>query len=236
VRRVRIWFKAAAGGKLKGKVMAKKPLLKAEIREHVGTLRAAEVRRSRRIPAIVYGHKKEPVSISLDAHDFVEGLHHGHRVIDVQIGRKKETVVVKDMQYDYLGKSVIHADLMRVSASETVRVAVPIELKGTAKGATEGGIIEEHIDHLEIECKVTDIPEIIVISVKDVGVGDAVHARDVTLSDGLKLASDPEMLLVTCHLVAAAKSTEEIEMEVPAAPEVIGKEKEAEEAAEEKAE
>lgn len=213
--------------------MAKKLLLKAEIREHSGTHRAAEVRRQGRIPAIVYGHKEEPVSISLDAHDFVEGLHHGHRVMDVQIGRKKETVVVKDMQYDYLGKSVIHADLMRVSASETVRVSVPIELKGTPKGAMEGGIIEEHIDHLEIECKVTEIPEAIVVSVKEIDVGDAIHARDVTLAEGLKLVSDPETLLVTCHLVAAAKSTEELEMEAPAAPEVIGKEKEAEEEAEE---
>jgi large subunit ribosomal protein L25 len=220
---------------LKGKVMAKKLLLKAEIREHVGTHRAAEVRRSGRIPAIVYGHKKEPVSISLDAHDFVEGLHHGHRVMDVQIGRKKETMVVKDMQYDCLGKNIIHADLMRVSAGETVKVTVPIELKGTAKGTTEGGIIEEHIDHLEIECKVTDIPETIVISVKDIGVGDAIHASDIELSDGLKLVSDPGALLVTCHLVAAAKSTEEIEMEVPAAPEVIGEEKEAEESAEKEA-
>ncbi|MHC4114480.1 MAG: 50S ribosomal protein L25 [Planctomycetota bacterium] len=215
--------------------MAKKLLLKAEIREHVGTHRAAEVRRSGRIPAIVYGHKKEPVSISLDAHDFVEGLHHGHRVMDVQIGRKKETMVVKDMQYDCLGKNIIHADLMRVSAGETVKVTVPIELKGTAKGTTEGGIIEEHIDHLEIECKVTDIPETIVISVKDIGVGDAIHASDIELSDGLKLVSDPGVLLVTCHLVAAAKSTEEIEMEVPAAPEVIGEEKEAEESAEKEA-
>ncbi|MHC4411627.1 MAG: 50S ribosomal protein L25 [Planctomycetota bacterium] len=215
--------------------MAKKLLLKAEIREHVGTHRAAEVRRSGRIPAIVYGHKKEPVSISLDAHDFVEGLHHGHRVMDVQIGRKKETMVVKDMQYDCLGKNIIHADLMRVSAGETVKVTVPIELKGTAKGTTEGGIIEEHIDHLEIECKVTDIPETIVISVKDIGVGDAIHASDIELSDGLKLVSDPGALLVTCHLVAAAKSTEEIEMEVPAAPEVIGEEKEAEESAEKEA-
>jgi large subunit ribosomal protein L25 len=186
------------------------------------------VRRSGRIPAIVYGHKKEPVSISLDAHDFVEGLHHGHRVMDVQIGRKKETMVVKDMQYDCLGKNIIHADLMRVSAGETVKVTVPIELKGTAKGTTEGGIIEE-------ECKVTDIPETIVISVKDIGVGDAIHASDIELSDGLKLVSDPGALLVTCHLVAAAKSTEEIEMEVPAAPEVIGEEKEAEESAEKEA-
>jgi large subunit ribosomal protein L25 len=177
----------------------------------------------------VYGHNEEPVAISLDAHNFVEGLHHGHRLIDVQIGRKKEKMIVKELQYDYLGKDIIHADLMRVDVTETVKVTVPVELKGTAAGTHEGGIIEEHADHLEIECKVTDIPETIVVLVKDVHVGDAVHAGDIELPDGVKLVSSPETLLVTCHLVAAAKTTEEVEEEMPAAPEVIGEAKEPEE-------
>ena len=104
-----------------------------------------------------------------------------------------------------------------------IKVTVPIELKGsaTAKGTHEGGIIEEHTDHLEIECKATDIPETIIVLVKDVGVGDALHASDVTLPEGVKLISPPETLLVTCHLVAAAKTTEEVEEEMPTAPEVI---------------
>jgi large subunit ribosomal protein L25 len=215
--------------------MEKSLLLKAEIREHTGSKWAAKVRKQGRIPAIVYGHKQEPVAVSLDAHNLVEGLHHGHRVMDLQIGKKKETMMVKDLQYDYLGRDIIHVDLVRVDASEMVKVAVLLELKGTAKGTHEGGIIEEHTDHLEVECKVTDIPETIVVSVKEVGVGDTVHASDIELPDGIKLASDPGTLLVTCHLVAAAKTTEVLEEEVPIAPEVIGevKEPEEEEASEE---
>jgi large subunit ribosomal protein L25 len=190
-------------------------LLKAEIREHTGSKWAAKVRKQGRIPAIVYGHKQEPVAVSLDAHNFIEGLHHGHRVMDVQIGKKKATMMVKDLQYDYLGRDIIHVDLVRVDASEMVKVAVPLELKGTAQGTHEGGIIEEHTDHLEVKCKVTDIPE--------------VHAADVELPEGVELASDPGTLLVTCHLVAAAKTTEVLEEEVPIAPEVIGEAKEPEE-------
>ena len=81
---------------------------------------------------------------------------------------------------------------------------------------------------------VTDIPETIVVSVKDVHVGDALHASDVMLPDGIKLISSPDTLLVTCHLVAAAKTTEQVEEEMPVAPEVIGevKEPEAEQAPE----
>jgi len=203
--------------------------LKAEIRKQTGSKAATSVRKQGRIPAIVYGHKQEPVAISLDAHDFVEGLHHGHRLMDVQIDKKPQKVIVKDLQYDHLGKDIIHADLMRVEAGETITVTVPIELKGTAKGAEGGGIIQEHIDHLEIECKVTDIPESIIVSVKDINVGDALHARDIELPDGIKLVSDPEMLMITCSLVAAAKSTEELEEEAPVAPEVIGEAEKAKE-------
>ncbi len=197
-------------------------LLKAEVREDTGSKHAAKVREDGRIPAIVYGHKQEPVAISLDAHNFTEGLHHGHRLMDVQIGRKKEKTLVKDLQYDYLGKEIIHVDLMRVDVTETVKVTVPIELKGTAKGTHESGIIEEHADRLEIECKVTDIPETIFVLVKDVGVGDSLHASDIELPEGVNLASSPETLVVTCHLVAAAKTAEQVEEEMPTAPEVIG--------------
>ena len=201
--------------------MGKTLHLKVEIRQQTGSKAAAKVRKDGQIPAIVYGHKQEPVAISLDAHNFVEGLHHGHRLMDVQIDKKPQKVIVKDLQYDHLGKDIIHADLMRVDVTETITVTVPIEIKGTAKGTEEGGIIEEHTDHLEVECKVTDILESIVVSVKDINVGDALHARDIELPDGLKLVSDPEMLMVTCSLVAAAKTTEELEKEAPVAPEVI---------------
>ena len=209
--------------------MAKALVLKAEIREQTGTKAVYKVRKQGKIPAILYGHKEQPIAISLDGHNFVEGLHHGHRLVDIQIGKKKEKTIVKALQYDYSGKNIIHADLMRVDVSEVIKVSVPIELKGTAQGTHEGGIIEEHTDHLEIECKATEIPETIVVSVKELHVGDALHAGDIALPDGVKLASSPEMLLVTCHLVAAAKTTEEVEEEMPAAPEVIGEEKEPEE-------
>lgn len=209
--------------------MAKTLLLKAEVRENTGSRAVRRMRRQGRLPAVVYGHKKEPVAISLDTHDLVEGLHHGHRLIDVQVGRKKEKMIIKELQYDYLGKNIIHADLMRVDMTETVKVAIPIELKGIAAGTHEGGIVEEHVDHLEVECKVSDIPETIAVWVKDVHVGDALHAGQIELPAGVKLVSSPEMLLVTCHLVAAAKTAEQVEEETPTAPDVIGEVKEPEE-------
>jgi large subunit ribosomal protein L25 len=206
--------------------MEKSMLLKAEKREQTGSSSAAKMRKSGRIPAVVYGHKQEPAAISLDAHTLIEALHHGHRLMDVQIGRKQEKVIVKDIQYDHLGRDIIHVDLMRVDVSEKIEVSVPIEIKGVAKGTHEGGVIEVHTDHLEVECLVTEIPKSIVVNVKDVGVGDAVHASDIELPAGVKLVSDPDILLLACNVVAEVKTTEELEAEMPAAPEVITEVKE----------
>lgn len=209
--------------------MAQRAVIKAEIRTTLGSKDASRLRRKGKLPAIVYGHKKEPVAISFDVHGFVEDLHHGHRLFDADMGGKTETLLVKEIQYDHLGKSVIHADMVRVDMEETVKVMVPIEMHGTSKGSHEGGIVDEHLDHLEIECKVTDIPEVILVSVKELGIGDSVHAGDVELPVGARLVTDPKALLLTCHLVAAAKTTEEVEEEMPVGPEVIT-EKPAEEA------
>ncbi len=215
--------------------MEKSLLLKAEIREQTGSGHAAKVRKQGRIPAVVYGHKEKPVTISLDKHSLVEGLHHGHRLMDVQIGEKQQKMIIKELQYDHLSRDIIHVDLMRVDVTETVEVMVPIELKGVAKGTNEGGVIEVHTDKLEVECKVTDIPEAIIVNIKEIGVDDTLHASDIELPSGVKLISAPTTLLVTCSLVAAAKSTEEMEAEMPVAPEVIGEvKKEAEGEAEEK--
>ena len=210
--------------------MEKTLLLKAQIRESAGTHPARKMRTQGRIPAIVYGHKQEPTAITLDAHSLVEGIHHGHRVMEIQTGKKKETVMIKDLQYDHLGRKIIHVDLMRVNVTEMVKVSVPIELKGTAQGTHEGGIVEEHVNQLEIECRVTDIPEKIIVSIKEIGVGDNLHASDVELPSGIKLVTDPSVLVVACSLVAAAKTTEEIEAEEPATPEVIGEVEQAGEA------
>jgi len=210
--------------------MEKTLKLNAIIRENTGSKDAAKERKQGRIPAIIYGHKQEPEAISLDEHNLVVGLHHGHRIMDIKIGKKTQKVLVKDLQYDYLGKNIIHADLVRIDITETVKVTVPIELKGTAKGTQEGGVITEHTDHLEIECQAAHIPESIVVNVTDMEVGDTLHAADVELPQGANLTSSPDILLVTCSLVAAAKAAEEIEEEEePAAPEVITEAKKEEE-------
>lgn len=195
--------------------------LQAEMRERIGSKGAAAVRRKGRIPAIVYGHKQEPVAISLDAHDFLEGLRHGHRLMDVTVNGGAEKMLVKDLQYDHLGRTILHVDLIRVDVTERIKVDVTLELKGIPKGTQEGGVLESHMDHLEVECLAVDIPESIVVSVKDLDVGQSIFARDVKLPDGVKLVTGADVMVTTCRVLAEAKTTEQIVAETPVAPEVI---------------
>lgn len=195
--------------------------LEGQLRTKVGSTGSTQLRKKGQTPAIMYGHKKESVAFSINGHEFTKGLHHGHRLYDVVLDGKAETLLVKDLQYDHLGKDIIHADFMRVNLAEKVSVAVDLEFKGNAAGSLEGGMIDNHASQIEIECLVSQIPETILVSIKEVQVGTALHAGQIELPEGMTLVSDPETLILTCHLVAAAKSTEELEGDMPTAPEVI---------------
>lgn len=198
--------------------------LKADIRDKTGSNATAALRKQGKLPAVVYGHKQEPISIAVDSHNFVEGLHHGQRLFSIAMGDRNETVLLKDVQYDYLGKNVIHVDLIRVDLSERVTVDVPLAFRGVAKGTLSGGILEEALTELSIECGVTAIPESIPVVVRELGIGDALHARDIVLPAGCVLMTPADALVVICHESKAAEAVAETVEGAEAAaaePEVI---------------
>jgi len=203
--------------------------LKAQIRQKAGSKVAACLRQQGQMPAIIYGHKQDSISISLPMHEFVEALHHGHRIFEMDVEGKKETLLIKDLQYDYLGKSVIHADLMRVNLSERVSVQVAIELRGTAKGTSDGGIVEEVLSYIEVECKVSQIPEALPVNIKDLEMNGSIHAGQIELPEGFKLITEPDAVVVICHEAKAAAAEEAVEGEAaegaPTEPEVITEKK-----------
>jgi large subunit ribosomal protein L25 len=182
--------------------------LKADIRDKAGSHASARLRKDGKLPAVVYGHKQAPISIAINAHDFVGGLHHGHRLFSVELGGSKETLLLKDVQYDYLGKDIIHADLIRVDLSERVTVQVPLDFRGVAKGTTMGGILEEALTQIEVECGVTEIPDVIGVIIRDLELNAAMHAKDIELPAGCVLKTDPEALVVICHESKAAAAVE----------------------------
>ena len=174
-------------------------VLKASVREQSGTRNSVVLRKQGKLPAVVYGHKKESVSIVLDSREFLDSLHHGNRIFEVDLAGAKDTLLVKDIQYDYLGDTVIHADLMRVNLSERVKVEVMIKLIGTAAGTHMGGIVEEIMNRIEVECAVSEIPEFLPVDIKGLELDKTLRASEIPLPAGFALVTDPNAGVVGCH-------------------------------------
>ncbi len=215
--------------------MSETVALKTSVREKLGTRNSVALRQQGKLPAVIYGHGKEPVSITLDAREFVESLHHGNRIFDVDLGGAKDTLLVKDIQYDYLGDTVIHADLVRVNLDERVKVEVMIKLAGTAAGTHMGGIIEEIMNRVEVECAVRDIPEFLLVDIKGLELDKTLRAGEIALPSDFILITDSNAGVVGCHEPKAviAEEDEDAEgeevVEGDAEPEVITEKKEEEE-------
>jgi large subunit ribosomal protein L25 len=126
------------------------------------------------------------------------------------------------VQYDHLGKAILHVDFMRVNLSERVTVEVAIELRGTAEGTHQGGMIETLLGAVEIECKVSEIPDTIPVNIKSLQLNQAIHAGQIDLPAGIKMLTDADAVIVICHEAASAVSAEAAEGEATATqPEVI---------------
>jgi large subunit ribosomal protein L25 len=195
--------------------------LNVELREQLGSKTASRLREEGKTPAVIYGHKKASVSIAMNSHDFTLALHRGNRIFSVNLPEGQQALLLKELQYDHLGKNILHADLVRVDLTERVTVNVPLALRGTAKGSSHGGVLEELLDHLEIECPVLEIPASIPVIIKDVDIDDSITAGQITLPPSCVLKTDPKALVVICHEKVEEKTAEEALAETPTTPEVI---------------
>ena len=204
-------------------------ILKANRRTNVGTKHARKERETGRLLAIVYGHGEEPEPISLDAHDALLELQHGARVFNLELEGRRSQCLVKDVQYDHLGTHPIHLDLMRVDLTEKVQIKVIIELRGTPVGVAEGGVLDHPTAEVEVECLVTEIPEKIPVSIKHLGVGEGLSAKDLELPPGVTLLTDPEERIAAVRMLAEEAPAEEAAGEAPEQPELIGRPKTEEE-------
>jgi large subunit ribosomal protein L25 len=216
--------------------MAESIQIDVQTREQLGSRANRRLREKGLVPGVVYGHKEAVVPVTLPKKQLVTHLDRGAHVFDLAIDGRSEKVLVKDVQYDHLGMEVLHVDFARVSLDERVEVTVPLELRGTPRGEAEGGVLQQIISELEIECLVTDIPDGIRHNVSEMGLDDVLHIRDIQLPPGIKALQDPEQIVATVKEVHEVEPAEEIEA-AEAEPEVIGRkaeDEEGEEASEEK--
>lgn len=176
--------------------MADSVVLVTESREGRGTRKAGKLRKLGKVPAVVYGHKEQTLSVMVP-HDLLLGtIKHGVRVVDLNVGGKVEKAQIVEVQWDYLGKDVLHVDFKRVSADERIKTKVRIEIRGVAPGIAEGGVLDFQLHTLEVECPALAIPESIRVPVNELKVGNAIHVRELKLPEGVKPLVDGEIIVV----------------------------------------
>lgn len=200
--------------------------LKVEGREGRGTRVARALRKTGRIPGVIYGHGEDPESVSLDSHNFGIALAHHQRTLALDLGGETRQYLIKEVQYDHLGIKPIHVDLMRIDLDERVRVTVDVELRGVPEGVHEGGVLDQFINEIEIECLAMAIPEALRPLVTDLAVNESLLVKDLELPEGIEVLTDLEARVASVRVLAA--EAEEVEGEPETAvgagePERIGR-------------
>ncbi len=207
--------------------------LQATVRDRLGSRYTRRIREAGGLPAIVYGHGKDPLPIQIDSRAALRQFHRGHKLFELKVdglgAGETNYVLLKDLQFDHLGTNIVHCDFARVNLDERIETRVPIAFIGDAKGLGSAGAIMMHPHEvLEIECLITNMPDQIEVDISDMDVGDILHASDVKLPlPTMVLLTDPEMIIAQI-VVQVEVEAEGEEAEVDATggePEVLGEKK-----------
>jgi len=173
-------------------------VVEAEIRELLTKGANNRLRKSGKIPAIVYGHNA-PVNIAINERDFHNNFKKisENEIINLTIGKASRSVLIKDYQRDYLKGSIKHIDFYEIEKGHKLRTHVPIHIVGIAPGTRDGGILENALHDLEIECVAEKLPEFIEVDVGELIVGHAIHVRDVKAPEGIRILNNLEQVVAS---------------------------------------
>ena len=197
-------------------------------RDETGSLRMRRLRQSGRIPGIVYGHGQDSIAISMDTRDINRMIRDGRHVVELA-GDIKESALIKEVQWDSLGSTVVHVDFARVDATEVVEVSLTVDLRGVAPGTRAGGIVKLALHEIDVRCPALKVPEHLEININGLELEQSITAGEVKLPESAILITDASAVVVAC--VAPTVELEESEDgEASAEPEVIGRKAEDEEA------
>jgi large subunit ribosomal protein L25 len=198
-----------------------------------GSREARRLRRSGRVPGVLYGGGGESVGFDADARELRLALASSGAVLDLSVdGEKATPVVLKEAQRDPVRGQTVHVDLLRVRLDEAIHAVVPLELTGTedAPGVKEGGVLEHVTRELNVEALPTAIPESIVHDIGEMQIGDAIGLAVVVIPEGVTLLDDVEDTVVATLSPPRLQTEEEEELE--AETELVGEGEEAAEGAE----
>lgn len=210
-----------------------KVVIPAEKRTVIGK-QVRALRREGKLPAVIYGHGIDPISIVLDAHSASRILAKASSstLVTIELDGVQYPTLVREKQLDFIRNRPIHVDFMAVSMTEKLTASVGVHIEGEAPAVKEyGAILVTGLTELEVECLASDLPERFVVDVSGlVEISDGIYVKDVVAPANVEILSDPEEMIVVATAMAAEEVEEEVlEVEEGEEPEVIEKGKKEEE-------
>jgi large subunit ribosomal protein L25 len=200
--------------------MSAAEVLNVQVRDETGKRKVRRLRANGMIPAVLYGHGQQVVSLSVPADEVNAALRHGNRVVALQ-GGLNEQVFIREVQWDTFGHDVLHLDFTRVQAGEMLETTVLLECRGDAPGTHAGGVVEQPLHELEIRCPPEAMTDRIEVNINALELGQSITVGDLELPRGAEALAEADMVVVQC--VERVEEEEESEATGPAEPEVIGR-------------
>jgi len=193
--------------------------LKVSPREKLTKGGLNKARRSGKIPAQLYGKEIAPMSMFLDGQEFASVARHitESMIIDLNLDGKKYPALMKEVQKETLSGKILHIDFNLIERGHKLHVKVPLHLVGIAKGVRDGGILEHAIHEIEVECDPDALPEKIEVDISGLEANHALHLRDISIPDGVKLLTNPETVIAIIKFARAEAVENPVEAEVAAA-------------------
>jgi large subunit ribosomal protein L25 len=194
--------------------MMSQVILAARNRVNTGSGEARRIRRSGRIPAVLYGRSGKSISIDLDAQEFTNRVRNisESTIVKLDVEGKSYDAFVKDTQHSITAGSILHVDFYEVESGVALRARVSIHLRGNPAGVREGGVLESPLHEIEVECLPKDLPERIDLDISELKVNQSLHVRDIKLGEGVRLISNGDQVVALVKFAreeTAAAATEE---------------------------
>jgi large subunit ribosomal protein L25 len=210
--------------------MATQVKLSAQRREGLGRSAVKKLKAAGNVPAIIYGAKDKPEPLQVSKREFSALLSHAageNILIELEVeGSPNRLAMVQEVQHAPIGGDVLHIDFHAVSMDEVIEADVPLEPTGTANGVKNfGGLLEQSLRTLSIECLPRDLPDVITVDVSALNIGDGIHVRDIPLPNGVTTRIPADLMAFS--VMAPTVAEEPAAGAAPAAaPEVITAKKE----------
>ena len=216
--------------------------LSASARDNGGKGTARKLRSEGRVPAIVYGHGRDPQALSINTRELEKLLDHisaESTVIDLDIDGKASRTLIREIQRHPFKRQILHVDFQELVAGEKISVSIPIVLMGVPDGVRmDGGILDQTMRELEIEVDPANIPNHVEVDVTRLTIGSSVHVRDIPLPEGVEVLDDEDASVCVVSapraVIEETPVAEGAETEAAAEPEVIRAKKPDEEEGSEK--